>query len=81
LIRKVHAGDQETDQRRAVLDLKLLGFNYSGYYATINFIGKAVTILFGYWVGMLIRSEKARERVAYKIAANAKRPAHDLRIC
>jgi predicted acyltransferase len=42
----------------AVIDLKLLGYNYSGYYTTINFIGNAVTILFGYWAGMLMRSQK-----------------------
>jgi heparan-alpha-glucosaminide N-acetyltransferase len=39
----------------AVLDLKLLGYNYSGYYTTINFVGNAVTILFGCWAGMLMR--------------------------
>ncbi|HUS06507.1 MAG TPA: DUF5009 domain-containing protein [Bryobacteraceae bacterium] len=38
----------------AVIDLKILGYNYSGYYTTINFIGNAVTILFGYWAGMLM---------------------------
>jgi len=29
------------------IDLKVLGYNYSGYYTTINFIGNAVTFLFG----------------------------------
>ncbi len=43
----------------AVIDLKLLGYNYSGYYTTINFVGNAVTILFGCWAGMLIRSERS----------------------
>lgn len=43
----------------AVIDLKLLGYNYSGYYTTINFMGNAVTILFGYWAGMLMRSQKS----------------------
>src|SRR5881628_2147297 len=38
----------------AVIDLKTLGYNYSGYYTTINFIGNAVTILFGCWSGMLL---------------------------
>lgn len=37
----------------AVLDLKLLGYNYSGNYTTLSFLGNAVTILFGVWAGML----------------------------
>ena len=48
----------------AVIDLKLLGYNYSGYYTTINFIGNAVTILFGCWTGMLLRSGRSH---AYKL--------------
>jgi predicted acyltransferase len=48
----------------AVIDLKLLGYNYSGYYTTINFIGNAVTILFGCWAGMLLRTDKSH---AYKL--------------
>jgi heparan-alpha-glucosaminide N-acetyltransferase len=48
----------------AVIDLKVLGYNYSGYYTTINFIGNAVTILFGCWAGMLLRTEKSG---AYKL--------------
>jgi predicted acyltransferase len=43
----------------AVIDLKVLGYNYSGYYTTINFIGNAVTILFGCWAGMLLRTRKS----------------------
>lgn len=41
-----------------VVDQKVLGYNYSGYYTTINFIGNAVTILFGCWAGMLLRTDK-----------------------
>jgi len=48
----------------AVIDLKLLGYNYSGYYTTINFIGNAVTILFGAWAGMLLRTNRSH---AYKL--------------
>jgi predicted acyltransferase len=48
----------------AVIDLKVLGYNYSGYYTTINFIGNAVTILFGCWAGMLLRTAKPH---AYKL--------------
>ncbi|HNY40460.1 MAG TPA: DUF5009 domain-containing protein [Bryobacteraceae bacterium] len=43
----------------AVIDLNILGYNYSGYYTTINFIGNAVTILFGCWVGLLLRTRKS----------------------
>lgn len=43
----------------AVIDLKLLGYNYSGYYTTINFLGNSVTILFGCWAGMLLRTTRS----------------------
>ncbi len=36
------------------IDLAVLGYNYGGNYTTINFIGNAVTILFGCWAGMLL---------------------------
>jgi len=42
----------------AVIDKALLGYNYQGYYVTINFISSTVTTLFGAWVGMLLRMEK-----------------------
>jgi heparan-alpha-glucosaminide N-acetyltransferase len=42
----------------AAIDLRLLGYNYSGYYTTINFVTNAVTILFGCWAGMLMRLDK-----------------------
>jgi len=48
----------------ALIDLKVLGYNYSGYYTTINFIGNAVTILFGCWAGMLVRTPRSH---AYKL--------------
>jgi heparan-alpha-glucosaminide N-acetyltransferase len=54
----------QTGNIGAVIDLKLLGYNYSGYYTTINFIGNAVTILFGCWGGMLLRTDKSH---AYKV--------------
>lgn len=40
----------------AVIDRALLGYNYRGYYVTINFVCSTVTTLFGAWVGELIRS-------------------------
>src|SRR5262249_9189709 len=40
----------------ALIDLRALGYNYSGSYTTINFIGNPVTILLGCWAGMLLRS-------------------------
>jgi heparan-alpha-glucosaminide N-acetyltransferase len=45
----------QTGNIGAVIDLKILGYNYSGYYTTINFLGNAITILFGCWAGMLLR--------------------------
>lgn len=51
-----------------VLDLKILGYNYPGNYATLNFVGNAVTILFGCWTGMFLRSKKSH---AYKLTALA----------
>ena len=44
----------QTGNIGAVVDRAVLGYNYSGYYTTINFIGNAVTILFGCWAGMLL---------------------------
>jgi Uncharacterized conserved protein len=44
----------------AVIDLQILGYNYPGYYTTINFIGNAATILFGYWAGMLLQSPRSQ---------------------
>lgn len=41
----------------AVLDLKLLGYNYSGYYTTLNAVGNSMTILFGCWAGLLFQSQ------------------------
>ncbi len=43
----------------ALVDLNVLGYSYSGYYTTINFIGNAVTILFGCWAGLLVRTGKS----------------------
>ena len=48
----------------AVIDLKLLGYNYSGYYTTINFLGNAATILFGCWTGALLRTNRSH---SYKL--------------
>lgn len=45
----------------AWIDLKVLGYNYSGYYTTINFLGNAATILFGCWAGALLRAQKSHE--------------------
>lgn len=47
-----------------VVDQFALGYNYPGYYTTINFIGNTVTILFGCWAGMLLRADKPH---AYKM--------------
>jgi predicted acyltransferase len=38
----------------AVIDKAVLGYNYSGGYTTLNFLGNGITILFGVWTGMLL---------------------------
>ena len=38
-----------------VIDMAVLGYNYSGYYTTINFIGNSITVVFGMWAGLLVR--------------------------
>jgi predicted acyltransferase len=42
----------------AQIDQAVLGYSYSGYYTTINFLGNAVTILFGCWAGMLLLRDR-----------------------
>lgn len=42
-----------------VIDSAVLGYNYPGYYTTINFIGNSITVVFGMWAGTLVRRSKA----------------------
>ncbi len=46
----------------AVIDKAVLGYNYSGYYTTINFLGNAITVLFGMWTGMMLQQEKTHRQ-------------------
>ena len=55
----------------AVLDRRILGYNYSGYYTTINFLGNAVTILFGVWTGMLLQSRRTEQQRMLILAGSA----------
>ena len=56
----------------AVIDLKVLGYNYSGYYTTINFLGNAITVLFGCWTGLLMLSKRSHlERIRLLLACGA----------
>ncbi|MFN0107124.1 MAG: acyltransferase family protein [Bryobacteraceae bacterium] len=55
----------------AVLDLKLLGYNYSGYYTTLNAIGNAMTILFGCWAGMLLQTKRTHAEKLKILAISA----------
>jgi heparan-alpha-glucosaminide N-acetyltransferase len=48
----------QTGNIGAVIDLKLLGYNYPGYYTTINFLGNGITVLFGCWTGLLMLSKR-----------------------
>jgi predicted acyltransferase len=57
-----------------VIDQAVLGYNYSGYYTTINFVGNCVTIVFGMWAGTLMRRSAGhaqRIRVLALCAAGA----------
>ncbi len=54
-----------------VIDRAVLGYTYSGYYVTINFIGNAVTILFGCWAGLLLRSGRSHRSILSILAASA----------
>lgn len=55
----------------AVLDRQILGYNYSGYYTTLNFLGNAVTILFGVWAGMLLQSRRTEQQRMMMLAGSA----------
>lgn len=55
----------------ATVDLKLLGYNYSGYYVTLNSIGNAITILFGCWTGMLLQTRRSHAEKLKILAAAA----------
>jgi len=46
----------------AVIDAQLLGYNYSGNYTTLNFLGNGITILFGVWTGMLFATPGSHRR-------------------
>jgi predicted acyltransferase len=46
----------------AVLDQQWLGYNYSGNYTTLNFLGNGITILFGVWTGMLFATPGTHAR-------------------
>ena len=42
----------------ALFDLRVLGYNYSGFYTTLNCLGNALTVLFGCWTGLLLLSPR-----------------------
>ena len=54
----------------AVIDQTLLGYNYSGYYTTLNFLGNALTVLAGVWTGMFLMQPRSHaERLKRLMAA------------
>ena len=61
----------KTNNIGAVIDRAVLGYNYADYYTTINFIGNAITILFGCWAGMLLQS--SRDSVGQSESAGRRR--------
>ncbi|BDC48250.1 DUF5009 domain-containing protein [Bryobacterales bacterium F-183] len=40
----------------AAVDRAVLGYNYSGHYTTLNFLGNGITVLFGCWTGLLLQN-------------------------
>ncbi len=54
-----------------VLDKAILGYNYSGYYVTINFLSSAVTMLFGAWTGQFLMMAKPHAEKAKALAVAA----------
>jgi predicted acyltransferase len=46
------------DNIGAVLDAAVFHLNHAWDWATINFLGSAVTVLFGAWAGMLVRGQR-----------------------
>ena len=58
----------------ARVDLAVLGYNYSGGYTTLNFLGNGLTVLFGCWTGLLLQREgrpEGRLRTLVGVAAGA----------
>lgn len=60
----------QTGNIGAVIDRSILGYNYSGHYTTINFIGNALTILFGCWAGALLAGPESHTK-KLKVLAGA----------
>lgn len=53
------AGPFDPDANIGVaVDRAVLGYSYSGHYTTINFLGNAVTVLFGVWTGMWLQKDR-----------------------
>ena len=54
-----------------MIDRAVLGYTYSGDYVTINFLGNAVTILFGCWTGLLLCARRPHAFTLRVLAAVA----------
>jgi predicted acyltransferase len=58
------------DNIGVVIDKAVFGLNHAGSWATINFLGSSVTVLFGAWTGALLMSRRSpREKLASLLAA------------
>lgn len=49
----------QTGNIGAVLDFYFLGYKNPGFYSTLNALGNALTILFGAWAGLLVRTPQS----------------------
>jgi predicted acyltransferase len=61
----------QVDNIGQVVDRALVGYNYSGYYVTLNCLGNAVTILAGCWAGTWVTSGRPHRAVITGLATAA----------
>ncbi len=54
-----------------VIDKAVLGYTYSGFYTTINFVGNSITIIFGMWAGTLVRQSQEHAHRIKVLASSA----------
>jgi predicted acyltransferase len=58
------------DNIGVLIDKAVFGLNHAGSWATINFLGSTVTVLFGAWTGALLMSRRSHmEKLKFLLAA------------
>ena len=61
----------KTDNIGSVIDRAVIGYIYSGFYVTINFLSSTVTTLFGVWAGELVRTPRSLKEKLWRLIAMA----------